>query len=517
MRLRPPIGIIAFLCVVFLTRPAVEAQTPNSAVAPVKSAPSGTPFRVLRSVSGAAGHEDNGRFIMDDPRSVFTAGKDAKVIVYFEWEGPLGPHHFEGLWKSPEGKIVLISDFRYEARGPHFSGYWTMLLPDTTASGEWAVEARIDGEAAGFHSFVVTGSPAAAAAAAKPARPMLTTPELYRAATESSVTMESVAADGTLLRKSSGFWISDSLVLTSFEAIDGATSLRVHLGDGSRVTTDHATAWNRWQDWAILSLAGKGKTFLKRGPKTPLNVGDHCVFLEWGPAGAQLTDGTISGKSTFPHAGERLLVASGATAQSIGGPLLNDFGEYVGVIGGTIAPGGSPLKMLGLINDTPLRDDVERIESQALAVPVTLIAEPDVSTPTASFAELSRRGEFLEPVENPHIVGAGSFSSAMQEGGEGPVLPRDYKEVFTSRDPQVAVYIRWDSISKQKGSCTIRIYNLDNELLTAEKPLDVTLTPGKYQATAWSMPAKNFSPGIYRVDVIFAGKVVWRDFFRMTE
>jgi len=51
---------------------------------------------------------------MDDPRSVFMVGKHAKVIVYFEWEGPVGPHHFEGLWKSPEGKIVLISHFRPE-------------------------------------------------------------------------------------------------------------------------------------------------------------------------------------------------------------------------------------------------------------------------------------------------------------------------------------------------------------------------------------------------------------------
>src|SRR5215475_14679404 len=112
---------------------------------------SGSPFHKLRSISGAAGHEDKGRFIMDDARSAFTSGKDTKVIVYFEWEGPLGPHHFEGLWKSPEGKIVLISDFSYEAKSSHFSGYWTMLLADSTPSGEWGIEARVDGEAAGFH------------------------------------------------------------------------------------------------------------------------------------------------------------------------------------------------------------------------------------------------------------------------------------------------------------------------------------------------------------------------------
>lgn len=99
---------------------------------------------------------------MDDPRSVFVVGKDAKVTVYFEWEGPLGPHHFEGLWKSPEGKIVLISDFRYAAKTPRYSGYWSMLLSEATPSGEWNLEARIDGEPAGSHSFVISGSATAA-------------------------------------------------------------------------------------------------------------------------------------------------------------------------------------------------------------------------------------------------------------------------------------------------------------------------------------------------------------------
>src|SRR5436309_14255732 len=118
------------------------------AVAPAKPALSSA-YRVIRSISGANGHEDNGRYLIDDPRSVFVAGKDAKVTVYFEWEGPMGPHHFEGLWKSPEGKIVLISDFRYEAKAKQFSGYWTMLLSESTPSGEWTLEARIDGELGG--------------------------------------------------------------------------------------------------------------------------------------------------------------------------------------------------------------------------------------------------------------------------------------------------------------------------------------------------------------------------------
>src|SRR6185295_15689609 len=151
--------------------------------------------------------------------------KDSKVIVYFEWEGPLGPHHFEGLWKGPEGKIVLISDFRYEAKSPRFSGYWTMLLSEGTPSGEWNLETRIDGEPAGNLAFVVTGSPVAHA---PPRLQPLSLADLYRKA----------------IQKSTGFWVGDGQVLTSFESIDGAASLRISTS-GTQMQTDRVLAWNR--------------------------------------------------------------------------------------------------------------------------------------------------------------------------------------------------------------------------------------------------------------------------------
>src|SRR5262249_36259271 len=151
---------------------------------------------------------------MEDPRSVFTTGQDAKVVVYFEWEGPLGPHHFEGLWRGPDGKIVLISDFSYEAKGKQFSGYWTMLLSDSIASGEWTLEARIDGEFAGRHSFIITSLPNTPPPA--PTHRTPTTSELYQLAVASSVAIEKIAKDGSVIGRGSGFWIGDKSVLTSF-------------------------------------------------------------------------------------------------------------------------------------------------------------------------------------------------------------------------------------------------------------------------------------------------------------
>src|SRR5258708_5277103 len=81
-----------FLAAVASLSPLLHAQTPSQGggVAAV-GAPT---FQVLRSLAGTSGTESNGRFVMDDPRTTFHLGQDKKVIVYFEWSGPIGPHKF---------------------------------------------------------------------------------------------------------------------------------------------------------------------------------------------------------------------------------------------------------------------------------------------------------------------------------------------------------------------------------------------------------------------------------------
>jgi len=430
--------LLAFFLSVF-SCDLVRGQT----TAPAKPAASGRVYRVLRSVSGTAGHEDNNRYIMDDPRSVFVAGKDAKVTVYFEWQGPMGPHHFEGLWKSPEGKIVVISDFRYEAKTPQFSGYWTMLLSEATPSGEWSIEARIDGEPAGSHSFVVSGSPTAASAAGPR---LLSSSELYEKAFAATVIIEKIAADGAVLSKSSGFWIGEERLMTAFSAIDGATSLRITLRNGSQLSTDQVLAWNRWQDWAVLKVEGSARTWLKRGLRDVAGVGDRCVFLEFVPAGAKLADGSITGKNGFPKAGERLLIASGVTALSFGGPLLDEYGNYVGVLGGSIVPGGDPSRLLSLMSDSGTGGRMEW-ETTGLAVPQSLLTDVPADAAPTRLAELAVRGEFLSPLVKTNSLQSASLGTM---GSGSGTSPRDYKRVFSQRDIKPVVYVTWQNVEKEK-------------------------------------------------------------------
>lgn len=502
--------------VAVLLLPALVTNRPasaQSAGAPA-AASSGTPYHVVRSIAGAAGHEDNNKFVMDDPRSLFNAGKDSKVIVYFEWDGPVGPHHFEGLWKSPEGKIVLISDFRYEAKTPRYSGYWTMLLSDGTPSGEWNLEARIDGEPAGSLSFVITGSPVAHAP--PPPQP-LSLADLYRKATEATVSVEKLTADGVPVDKSSGFWVGDGQILTAFESIDGAASLRISLASGAQTTTNQVIAWNRWQDWAVLKVDANPKSLLKRSANLSPNVGDRCSFLEWSAVGSKITDGSITGTNTFPRAGARLLVASGVSPQSIGGALLDEFGNYAGVIGGSIVPSANPIRILYLLNDSGNPNTTLDFETTGLAVSLSLLPNLPLNTAPTTLGELANRGEFAPLVVKSNSIQYMMVTNAVGKDSGNIPLPRNSKQIFSKRENKASVYVNWQTTTKEKVMCSLRFFSAENKLIGSSKQQEVSLAPGKYASTSWDFPLAQLTPGIYRVDLLINDKTSWREFIRVTD
>lgn len=482
----------------------------------ITSAASGgqSPFRVTRSIAGAAGHENNNKFVMDDARSVFDTNNDSKVFVYFEWDGPLGPHHFEGLWIGPEGKIVLISDFRYEAKTTHFSGYWTMLLSPGTPLGEWSLQARIDGEPAGSLSFVITGHPVANAA---PPPQTLTAAALYRTAIAATVVIEKLAQDGTAGPKSTGFWIGDGQILTSFESIDGASSVRISAPGLPQATTDQVIAWNRWQDWAVLKVDAKAPSILVPSKNATANVGDHCVFLEWGTLGTRLADGTISGVNTFSRAGPRLLVSSGVSSESVGGALLDDFGHYVGIISGSIVPAANPMRILSLLSDPGASVNVLDPESTGLAVPLSLLLAVPQNIAHTSFAGLASRGEFAPLVVKSAFVQNMTVARPVGKYVSDAAVTAIAKQIFSKRDRSLAIYVSWRSSQKEKFVCQVQVFSVDNKLITVSKPQKISLDREKYSATSWDVALDPIAPGIYRADLLVNDQTVWREFFRVTE
>jgi S1-C subfamily serine protease len=476
----------------------------------------GPRFRVLRSVAGSSGTESNGHFTIDDPRTVFYLGKDKKVVVYFEWEGRPGEHKFEGNWKNPEHKIVLVSDFQYVAPSKQFSGYWSILLSGAEPSGMWTLEARIDGESAGELTFQLISDPNAPPPPPPPRQP-LTTQQLFRRLAEVSVYVDKIDSRGKAVARGSGFYLADGRLVTAFQNIDGASSLRVISANGTTQEVTAVLSWNRWQDWAILPGGDAKVVGVPRAVPKSWGVGSLCFFLESASgSGRIMADGTIVGQNTFPRAGERLNIVESPTRRTIGSPLVNEYGDVVGVVGGSLAPGADLLASYMLTTSADSAAGATAIRD-GLAVPIDLIPEAPNDAQPASLEELTRRGQMVPPVSVENKIVVAGLALSLQKGQGGLPAPSNSRQQFTHQDQKIWAYVNWNENIPFKGTVSMGVYDVDNHALGVASPQKLTLHSGAISYTTWEIPIAMLPSGVYRVDVSQGDEIVWRRFFRLAD
>jgi len=506
----------AVVSAILLLSPGAGAQA-TAPLAPGAGGvqPSESKYHLVRSVSGSKGTQQGGRYIIEDPRTIFYVPDDRQVVVYLEWDGPVGQHHLEAYWKNPEGKVAAINDFQYEAKEKRFGAYWTLLLAESAPTGLWTLEAHVDGEVAGTHTFQIVGAPRPANTI--PTRRILSPAETYQKALASSVFVQVLDSKGQPAATGSGFVLAEGQVLTAFQVIDGANRLRVVLPDGRRVETDQLLAWNRRQDWAILKVDTGKAPALPRAHPNSWSVGDRCYTLD-SPAegGRVIAETAITGTNTWARAGERLNVSLVVNPAAVGAPLVNDYSEVVGIIGGSLIPGMRSLEAAMIAGYSEAVVQFGGPARGRLAVPITLVPETGADAKSTTLDELRTAGQFILPVTASGSVLYGTLAKSIDR--KGPIAhPVDQRSVFSRRDPTVGVFVSWEPKSKVKSTTSLRVYDLDNSVLMKSKPSKIELRANQPNYTFTEIPTGGLLPGIYRLDILLGDEVAWRVFFRITE
>ena len=298
------------------------------AVAGVPQAAQQPTVHVLRISSGPAGSNVNGEFALTAERSTFNRSDDREVIVLFLWDGVPGAHRLVAQWRSPDSAVTASSAIDYVAKAARFGAYWSLPLSSAMALGTWSIEATVDGMPAGRFTFEVTDNNVASS----PVKPMLTPAALYERLDRAFVVLGRSSRAGRSLAAAAGFRAGGGLVYTAMSALDSADDIRVLSRDGTATPLTAVVAWNRARHWAVLSGAADADT-LAIAAADATKVGSRCVSLEGTSAtGRVLSECTITGQD-----------AQGATPSFIatfrvggavsGAPVLNEFGELIGLVG----------------------------------------------------------------------------------------------------------------------------------------------------------------------------------------
>ena len=477
-----------------------------------------SPFHLVSSSVGTKQATKNSEMVVEDPRTDFHPPQDHQVVVVFKIGGPGGMHHLVGSWRGPDGKVESEGNIDMETYPPGFFCYWTLTFPDSVKPGLWALELQVDGHPVGMQTFEIIANPAAATAAAPPTPPPPPSAgDVYRRVVAASVVIDNQNANGELIRRGSGFFTGNGEILTAFQVIDGASSLRLKYPDGSETTSNQILAWSRRQDWAVVKVDGSKEQPLERAQANSWKVGDHAYQLDSPSEGSWTIETVgISGIRESQDAGERVNTTWAGGDRTIGSPVLDEYGRVIGVLGGTLVPGAETIRSLGEGNYRNV-GEAPANSSVPLVAPISMIPTDLSSRQPVTLDEIAAKGEFVHPIGRDSQVMMGSLCRNYQKVGAVMISPQDPTDEFSRIRDSLGIVITWTPSKRTKSTLQYRIYDLDNHAVEQDKPSKIEFQQNVTVYTAIKLPITQLKPGIYRVDVVLGDEPQWRGFFRVTE
>ena len=165
----------------------------------------------------------------------------------------------------------------------------------------------------------------------------LTAQGIFTIASDATVHLAEISADGEINPIGSGFFVRPNHIATNFHVIEGITAskLRAILVDQKKLyLIERIRAVDEKHDLAILKVIAPGVQPLRLGDSNEVEIGDevYVVGNPLGPSGT-IAPGQISKICEQVQGGEGKIIQYTASTSkgSSGGPALNNNGEVIGV------------------------------------------------------------------------------------------------------------------------------------------------------------------------------------------
>lgn len=460
--------------------------------------------KLLRSLSGPSGKVVGSQFVFDETRSRFVFPQDRNVTVYFEWDAPPGDHVLSASFRQPDGKVVSIApDVKIQTSTRELNSYWLFELQDYYEPGTWSVDVRVDGRPGGTLAFEISGT--------SPARGRLTLDEVFKRYQASIVRVFKLDAEGHRVDSSTGFVVANGAVATAFQAIDAGAGAEVEFADGRRAPVPFVLAQSRLGDWAVLKTDTGGATPIPRSRAESVPVGSTLAVVTIENDARVVTPVDVRASSVRGIYGGRIQITPGFNLPQIGGPLINEQGEVVGIVGGSLKP-GIRIDQRAANGNRWLSASQEGTDlaSPISALPAMLPAEG------RTMADLAATKVLTVPlVARPEFTVGGAVPQLSKNLSELGIA--EQREYSARDDAQIAVYSNWVKRGKtSKGVVSAIVYNAQNEPRMTVTPKTVTLRDQE-QRLSFVISPKELVPGYYRVDVCWDGAPAWRVYIRIVE
>lgn len=262
----------------------------------------------------------------------------------------------------------------------------------------------------------------------------------------------------------SGFFIGEGIIVTNYHVIEGSKKIKVTTSDKKEYNVTTILGCDPNLDIAILKIDLKGNTVLPIY-NGPVVVGE-TIYALGSPLGltATLSNGIVSSSSRILDGIDYIQNTASISPGNSGGPLINVYGEVMGINTGAIEEGQS---LNFAINISEL-DKIDLANPVAVSDFTKVIVEnPALSKVEGTCQEVPSDIEVVGSVSNAEGYDLYKFTMA-KEGYFMSVLTADSKEQL-----EKICFVLWLNDKEYYVSRTIESYDF----------MFVKLKPGTYYIT----------------------------------
>lgn len=158
----------------------------------------------------------------------------------------------------------------------------------------------------------------------------LTAEEIYKNCSLSTVEILAKYNNKYITSQGSGFFIDKGVVVTNYHVIEGCIDIQITTSDKKKHKVDKILGYDKDLDIAILSTSTKytGLVINDKGA----NVGE-AIYALGSPFGltGSLTEGIVSSNSRILDGADFFQISASISQGNSGGPLMNAYGEVIGI------------------------------------------------------------------------------------------------------------------------------------------------------------------------------------------
>lgn len=128
----------------------------------------------------------------------------------------------------------------------------------------------------------------------------------------------------------SGFFVGDGIVITNYHVIEGAEKIQVTTPDNKKYSVDTILGFSETLDLAVLSIDSENEKLILSQESAAVGENIYALGSPLGLTGT-LSDGMVSTASRIFDDVDFIQIDAPISPGNSGGPLLNAYGEVIGV------------------------------------------------------------------------------------------------------------------------------------------------------------------------------------------